>query len=53
MKHVARKRFGQHFLADEGVIDAIVRERKLVEAYTQWAQEVRGRAYVEYREPPQ
>lgn len=26
MKHVARKRFGQHFLADEGVIDAIVRE---------------------------
>lgn len=26
MKHVARKRFGQHFLADAGVIDAIVRE---------------------------
>lgn len=26
MKHVARKRFGQHFLADPGVIDAIVRE---------------------------
>lgn len=26
MKHVARKRFGQHFLADVGVIDAIVRE---------------------------
>ena len=26
MKHVARKRFGQHFLADESVIDAIVRE---------------------------
>ena len=26
MKHIARKRFGQHFLADEGVIDAIVRE---------------------------
>ena len=26
MKHVARKRFGQHFLADGGVIDAIVRE---------------------------
>ena len=25
MKHVARKRFGQHFLADVGVIDAIVR----------------------------
>lgn len=26
MKHVARKRFGQHFLADDAVIDAIVRE---------------------------
>ncbi|MGM9487501.1 16S rRNA (adenine(1518)-N(6)/adenine(1519)-N(6))-dimethyltransferase RsmA [Ideonella sp. YS5] len=25
MKHVARKRFGQHFLADTAVIDAIVR----------------------------
>jgi 16S rRNA (adenine1518-N6/adenine1519-N6)-dimethyltransferase len=25
MAHVARKRFGQHFLADTGVIDAIVR----------------------------
>lgn len=25
-KHIARKRFGQHFLADAGVIDAIVRE---------------------------
>jgi 16S rRNA (adenine1518-N6/adenine1519-N6)-dimethyltransferase len=24
MKHVARKRFGQHFLADESVLDAIV-----------------------------
>jgi 16S rRNA (adenine1518-N6/adenine1519-N6)-dimethyltransferase len=26
MRHVARKRFGQHFLADAGIIDAIVRE---------------------------
>ena len=26
MKHVARKRFGQHFLNDAGIIDAIVRE---------------------------
>jgi 16S rRNA (adenine1518-N6/adenine1519-N6)-dimethyltransferase len=25
MKHTARKRFGQHFLCDQGVIDAIVR----------------------------
>lgn len=24
MKHIARKRFGQHFLADDGIIDAIV-----------------------------
>jgi peptidyl-prolyl cis-trans isomerase SurA len=30
-----------------------LREKKLDEAYAQWAQEVRGRAYVEYREPPQ
>ena len=26
MKHIARKRFGQHFLSDGGVIDAIMRE---------------------------
>ena len=26
MRHVARKRFGQHFLADGAIIDAIVRE---------------------------
>ena len=25
MKHIARKRFGQHFLIDGGIIDAIVR----------------------------
>jgi 16S rRNA (adenine1518-N6/adenine1519-N6)-dimethyltransferase len=25
VKHIARKRFGQHFLADSGIIDAIVR----------------------------
>jgi peptidyl-prolyl cis-trans isomerase SurA len=31
----------------------VVREKKLDEAFVQWAQEVRGRAYVEYREPPQ
>jgi peptidyl-prolyl cis-trans isomerase SurA len=30
-----------------------LREKKLDEAYLQWAQEVRGRAYVEMREPPQ
>ena len=30
----------------------VLREKKLDEAYATWAQEVRGRAYVEYREPP-
>lgn len=30
----------------------VLREKKLDEAYVQWAQEVRGRAYVEFREPP-
>jgi peptidyl-prolyl cis-trans isomerase SurA len=30
----------------------VLREKKLEEAYLQWAQEVRGRAYVEMREPP-
>ncbi len=32
---------------------AALREKKQDEAYSQWAQEVRGRAYVEFREPPQ
>ena len=31
---------------------SLVREKKLDEAYVNWAQDVRGRAYVEYREPP-
>ncbi|HEX7890954.1 MAG TPA: peptidylprolyl isomerase [Ramlibacter sp.] len=35
------------------VVRNLVRERKLDEAYAEWAQEVRGRAYVELREPPQ
>ncbi|MES2937505.1 MAG: peptidylprolyl isomerase [Pseudomonadota bacterium] len=35
------------------MVRALLREKKLDEAYAQWAQEVRGRAYVEYREPPQ
>jgi peptidyl-prolyl cis-trans isomerase SurA len=30
----------------------LLREKKLEEAYVQWAQEVRGRAYVEFRDPP-
>jgi peptidyl-prolyl cis-trans isomerase SurA len=35
------------------VVRNVLRERKLDEAYAQWAQEVRGRAFVELREPPQ
>ncbi|QDL39566.1 peptidylprolyl isomerase [Rhodoferax sediminis] len=31
----------------------ILREKKLEEAYATWAQDLRGRAYVEYRDPPQ
>ncbi|MBE7941912.1 MULTISPECIES: peptidylprolyl isomerase [Ramlibacter] len=31
----------------------MLREKKIEEAYTTWAQETRGRAYVEYRDPPQ
>lgn len=31
----------------------LLREKKQEEAYLLWAQETRGRAYVEYREPPQ
>ena len=30
-----------------------LREKKQEDAYALWAQEIRGRAYVEYREPPQ
>lgn len=35
------------------VVRNLLRERKMDEAYVRWAQEVRGRAYVELREPPQ
>jgi peptidyl-prolyl cis-trans isomerase SurA len=35
------------------VVRNLVRERKLDEAYVRWSQDVRGRAYVELREPPQ
>ena len=31
----------------------LLREQKADEAYTAWARELRGRAYIEYREPPQ
>jgi peptidyl-prolyl cis-trans isomerase SurA len=33
-------------------VRAILREKKLDEAYALWVQELRGRAYVELREPP-
>ncbi len=31
----------------------ILREKRMEEAYVAWAQEMRARAYVEYRDPPQ
>ncbi len=33
-------------------VRAILREKKLDEAYATWLQDLRGRAYVEFREPP-
>ena len=59
-------RFGVHLIQVTGRRDAqltqreqrdaarnILREKKLEEAYALWLQDVRGRAYVEYREAPQ
>ena len=59
-------RFGVHLIAVEGredqVLDAaqqrelarnMLREKKAEEAMETWAEEVRARAYVEYRDPPQ
>ena len=34
-------------------VRAVLREKKLDETYVNWAQDLRGRAYVEMREPPQ
>lgn len=34
-------------------VRALLREKKLDESYATWAQDLRGRAYVEMREPPQ
>ena len=31
---------------------SVIRDKKVEEAYAVWAQEIRGRAYVEFREPP-
>ena len=33
-------------------VRGILREKKLEETYTTWVQDLRGRAYVELREPP-
>ena len=59
-------RFGVHLIQVEGrreskptqaelrdAVRAQLREKKLDEAYESWAQELRARAYVEYREAPQ
>lgn len=35
------------------MVRKVLREKKLDEAYTVWAEDLRGRAYVEMREPPQ
>jgi peptidyl-prolyl cis-trans isomerase SurA len=35
------------------MVRSMLREKKLDEAFLTWAQDVRGRAYVELREPPQ
>ncbi len=59
-------RFGVHLIQlverREGVLSqreqreiarGLLREKKLDEAFVAWAQDVRGRAYVEFRDPPQ
>ena len=35
------------------MVRQMVRQKKIEDAYAVWAQELRGRAYVEYRDPPQ
>lgn len=59
-------RFGVHLILVEGrreakltqteqreAARAVLREKKIQQATETWAQEVRARAYVEYRDPPQ
>ena len=59
-------RFGVHLIKLEGrresklsqaeqrdAARAALREKRLEDAFESWSQEVRARAYVEYREPPQ
>ena len=58
-------RFGVHLIQVEGrrekvltpdeqrqLARNVLREKKAQEAFETWAKEVRGRAYVEYRDPP-
>ena len=35
------------------MVRGMLREKKQNEAYVRWAEDIRGRAYVEFREPPQ
>jgi peptidyl-prolyl cis-trans isomerase SurA len=35
------------------MVRGLLREKKQNEAYTRWAEDIRGRAYVEFRDPPQ
>jgi peptidyl-prolyl cis-trans isomerase SurA len=59
-------RFGVHLIQVEGRRDAklnndelreaaraAIRDKKMDEAYAAWAQDVRNKAYIEYRDPPQ
>lgn len=50
---VLERRVGQLSAREQrDIARGLVREKKLDEAYVQWARDVRGRAYVELREPP-
>lgn len=65
MGHPIVSRFGLHLIqvlerreaplslrAKQDLVRNILRERKYEEAMKNWEREVRGRAYVEYRDPP-
>ncbi|WP_313077531.1 peptidylprolyl isomerase [Melaminivora sp.] len=66
ISHPVVSRFGVHLIQlldrrqarlspreQREMVRGAVREKKLDEAYAQWIQEARARAYVELREPPQ
>ncbi len=50
---VARRDFKLSHPEQREAARAALREQKGSEAYNTWAQEVRARAYIEYRDPPQ